>query len=120
MSRSFAFMLSITLAFSVMAAPARASVKGNTYEVEVTKVISSDSPFEDRFFFCEDGSFLSLRGGLGSWSEQKFGGSSLWSCKFGADVVRSSCTGLQIDKTVFGFGQNVSGGYFMLMGKKVE
>lgn len=119
MARSLVFALSAVFALSVFSAPVEASVKGNAYEVEVDKVVGSDN-FTDVFMFFEDGTFLSLYGGAGKWSQQKLLGAALWNCEFGADVVRSKFTGVQIGESLSGYGFNKTGGYFLVNGFQVE
>lgn len=120
MARTLFFALSAVFALSVVSAPVEASVKGNAYEVEVDKAIGQDPPFTDVFMFFEDGTFLSARGGAGKWSQQKFLGAALWDCEFGADVVRSKFTGLQVGESLSGYGFNKTGGYFVVNGFQVD
>jgi hypothetical protein len=119
MTRSLLPLIIASSLFTIGLSPraVEASVKGKTYNVTVTKNVSRD--FDDFYNFQSDGTFISLRGGLGVWRQTNLVLFSIWNADFRAGAaIRVSFVGVQIGSQIAGYGSNTDGDVFRAVGSE--
>lgn len=99
-------------------AEAEASVKGKTYNVSVTK--NATRNFDDFYNFQSDGKFISVRGGVGTWSQINLLVFSVWAADFqaGGGSIRVSFVGIQVGSQITAVGNNTDGDVFRATGNE--